>query len=213
LSIRLLIADDHPVVLQGLVALLAVEPDIEVSGAFRDGVELMEAIALLRPDLVLLDNRMPELGGIAVLEQLATLEPPPHCILLAGTLSDAEVLDAVRLGVRGIILKAEAPAQLVEAIRAVARGERRVDVGLLDQALSALHGQPGRGRDGVTLTRSETRIVHLVCRGLPNKLIARELGIREAAVRTHLHQIFRKVQVRNRVQLTMHARQNGLVTT
>jgi len=208
--IRLLLADDHPIVVQGLVGLLATDPEMEVIGTCGDGRELLAALRTHDADLLIIDQNMPGLSGTDILRRLVEDGELPPAILLTGTISEQEARQAVYLGVRAIVLKEEAPELLLDTIRAVARGERRVDGSLLDGVLAAASADhPANEHEGDRLTVAEHRIVRLVCRGLPNKRIARELGISEATVKIHLHRVFRKLSVANRVQLTIRAQQGG----
>jgi len=205
---RLLLADDHPIVIQGLLALFATDPDMEVVAACHDGRELLAALRTHDADVVILDQNMPGLSGTAILRRLAEDGQLPPAILLTGMIAEEQAREAVCLGVRAIVLKEEAPQLLLDTIHAVARGERPLDPQLLERALAAAD-QPTSAKAGEQLTAAERKIVRLVCRGLPNKRIARELGITEATVKIHLHRVFRKLNVANRVQLTIRAQQGG----
>lgn len=207
--VRLLIADDHPIVIQGLLALLATDPEMEVLAACGDGRDLLAALRVHDPDVVILDQNMPGLSGTAILRRLLEEGQLPPAILLTGMISEAEAREAVCVGVRAIVLKEEAPELLLDTIRAVAHGERRVDPQLLERALATVDTAHPPAGSSEQLTAAEQRIVRLVCRGLPNKRIARELGITEATVKIHLHRVFRKLNVANRVQLTIRAQQGG----
>lgn len=208
---RLLLADDHPIVIQGLLALFATDPEMEVVAACRDGRELLSALRTHDADVLLIDQNMPGLSGTAILRRLAEDGHLPPAILLTGMIAESEAREAVCLGVRAIVLKEEAPQLLLDTIRAVARGERRLDEQLVARTLAAApHPVEGASSgSGEKLTAAEHRIVKLVCRGLPNKRIARELNISEATVKIHLHRVFRKLNVANRVQLTIRAQQGG----
>jgi DNA-binding NarL/FixJ family response regulator len=205
--VRLLLADDHPIVVQGLLSLFATEPDLEVLAACSDGRELLAALRTHHADVLLLDQSMPGLSGTAILRRLAEDGDLPPAILLTGTIAEEQALEAVRLGVRAIVLKEEAPRLLLDTIRAVARGERPLAPELVRRAYGPRTPQAAEGHD--RLTSAELKIVRLVCRGLPNKHIARELDISEATVKIHLHRVFRKLNVSNRVQLTIRAQQGG----
>jgi DNA-binding NarL/FixJ family response regulator len=205
--VRVLLADDHPIVVQGLLALCATEPDLEVVATCSDGRQLLEALHTHPADVVLLDQNMPGLTGTAVLRRLAEEGELPPAILLTGSLPEEQALEAVRLGVRAIVLKEEAPRLLLDTIRAVARGERPIPPELVARAYGPRRSEVMNGHE--RLTTAELKIVRLVCRGLPNKHIARELDISEATVKIHLHRVFRKLNVSNRVQLTIRAQQGG----
>lgn len=206
---RLLLADDHPIVIQGLLALFATDPEMEVVAACRDGRELLTALRTHDADVLLIDQNMPGLSGTAILRRLAEDGHLPPAILLTGMIAESEAREAVCLGVRAIVLKEEAPQLLLDTIRAVARGERRLDEQLVARTLAAAPLPVEGASSADKLTAAEHRIVKLVCRGLPNKRIARELNISEATVKIHLHRVFRKLNVANRVQLTIRAQQGG----
>jgi len=208
---KIVVADDHPILVDGIQALLATEGDFEVVARCVDGAEALDAVRETRPDILLLDLNMPKTNGLAVLGELASADPRPGVVLLAAELSGSEALEAVRLGVRGIVLKAEAPRRLIDCLRAVARGERWIDPstfqGLLETALSRESlAQSTRDR----LTNRELDIARLAATGLPNKKIATRLGISEGTVKTHLYNTFQKLDVRNRTQLAALVREHGL---
>jgi two-component system, NarL family, nitrate/nitrite response regulator NarL len=154
---------------------------------------------------------MPSMGGLEVLRTLHQKHQLPRVIVLTGALDDDAAFELISLGVNGILLKEEAPRMLIDSIHAVARGERRIEPRLMQQALdAALRAQARRTGKGESLTPSERKITKHVCEGSSNKRIANQVGISEATVKLHLHRVFRKLGVSNRVQLTLRARELGL---
>jgi two-component system nitrate/nitrite response regulator NarL len=203
---RLVIADDHTVVRQGLQSLLALEPDLRVVAACADGEEAIEATSEHRPDVLLMDLSMPRCGGLEVRERLAAAGIPVRILVLSATMDDPTLMRCLELGVEGIVLKESAASIIAEAIRAVARGERWIQPTLSARAL-ALTAGGSAGPDG--LTAREKEIVVHVARGSSNKRVAALLGISESTVKLHLHSAFAKLRVRNRVQLSLLARERG----
>lgn len=204
------IADDHPLVLDGLEQLLRLEPDLEVVARCRDGEETLRAVREHRPDLLVLDVRMPEGDGLAVLRSLDREGIAPAVVLLTAALDDAQLLDAIRLGVRGVVLKEMAPELLVEAAREVLRGGQWLERGLGGRALRRLLERGPESPAG-TLTPREREIVRLVASGMRNRAVAERLGIGEGTVKLHLHNIYSKLGVDGRVELVLYAGERGLV--
>jgi DNA-binding NarL/FixJ family response regulator len=205
-TIRLVMADDHPVVLMGLESLFAVEQDFEIVARCVNGEEALEAALEHRPDILLLDLRMPKLDGLSVLDALRHAGSPTRSMLLSATLEDAEIRRALQLGARGVVLKEQAPQQLVKAIRTVHAGgwwleQTGVSPADLTEPKADTPADTSAG-----LTDRERQVVALVCDGLRNKEIARDLGIAEGTVKIHLNNIYRKLGVDSRVTLVLHAR-------
>jgi len=172
---------------------------------------VMDALQRHAVDVLLLDLAMPGMDGLAAIRALRQKGILPQTLVLTGAVSDNDALELIGLGVRGIILKEEAPRTLIDSIRAVARGERRIEQRLMERALdAALRATADPRGAGPRLTPAERNVLRLVCAGMPNKKVARELGISEATAKLHLHHVFRKLDVRNRVQLTLRARELGL---
>ena len=206
MTIRLVIADDHTVVIQGLEALLALEPDVEVLATCRDGEEAIQAAAEHHPDVLVMDVSMPRCGGLDASRRMREQGLVIPTVILSATLDDATLLRCVEVEVEGMVLKESAASVLVDAIRSVARGERWIPHALSARALDLMARRlfpPG----AISLTAREKDIAVLVATGKSNKRIAGELGIAESTVKLHLHRAFRKVGVANRVQLSNVARQ------
>jgi DNA-binding NarL/FixJ family response regulator len=211
-QIRLVIADDHPIVLDGLAQLFGVESDFEVVARCRDGDETIDAVRRLRPDVLVLDVRMPGRDGLSVLHELDEAALQTRVVLLTAAVGDEQLVEAIRLGARGVVLKETAPRLLVEAVREVHAGGEWLEKGLVGRALRRLmdreHGQREVLR---SLTTRELEIVRQVAEGLRNRAIAERLFISEGTVKIHLHRIYEKLGVDGRLELALYAREKGLV--
>jgi len=205
-AIRLVIADDHPIVLDGLESVLRLAPDMVVCARCVHGVEALDAVRAHRPDVLVLDLRMSRLDGFQVLREIAGDEGiATRVVVLSAALSDDDVLVALRLGARGILPKEAAAEHVVEAIRSVHGGEQWVEPRIAARLLAtAARAAPGDATD--ELTPREAELVTLVASGMRNKEIATALSITEGTVKLHLHRIFRKLKVQSRVQLALHGR-------
>jgi DNA-binding NarL/FixJ family response regulator len=208
--IRLALADDHPLVLEGLARLFEREPDLEVVARCGDGEAALVAVREHRPDVLIIDLRMPGLGGMEVLRRMAEEGATTRVLLLTGDVGEEDLLEAVRLGVYGAVLKEAAPDLLVRCVRAVHAGEKRLEGGLAGRALERLLAREADRRgDGAVPSRREAELVRLVSQGLRNKEIAARLGITEGTVKTHLHRLYEKLGVTSRVELVNRARREG----
>jgi DNA-binding NarL/FixJ family response regulator len=210
--IRLVLADDHPIVLDGLEQLFAVEGDFQVLARCRDGEETLEAVRRLRPDVLVLDVRMPGVDGLGVLQELDATELPTRVVLLTAAVGDEQLVEAIRLGARGVVLKETAPRLLVEAVREVYAGGEWLEKGLVGRALRRLMDRESGLRTAIrTLTARELEIARLVAEGLRNRAIGERLFISEGTVKIHLHRIYEKLGVDGRLELALYAREKGLV--
>jgi len=198
MSIRVAIADDHPVVLEGLASILARTPDVEILSRDLDGHAALEAIREKAPDVAVLDAVMPGRSGIEILEFVREQGLPTRVVLLAGELGSEDLTESIRLGVDGILMKDEASTVLLDCVKAVAAGGRWVSVQLVERALNIAAN--GNSSDG-GLTQRESEIAEGVASGLQNKEIAEKLGIADGTVRIHVHNIFKKLGIQNRVEL------------
>jgi DNA-binding NarL/FixJ family response regulator len=211
-AIRVAIADDHRMVLEALEQVLRLEPDVDVVATCIDGVEAVEAVRRHHPDVLILDIRMPRLDGLGVLRELGGSEPQTRVVLLTAGLDEREVLEAIRLGVRGVVLKEMASRQLVQCLRKVHAGEQWLEKRSVSAALDAmLRREQGMKDVGSQLTGRELAIVQMLGRGLRNREIGDELHIGEGTVKTHLHNIYRKLGVDGRLALVKVAREKGLL--
>ena len=208
--IRLLIADDHPVVRAGLAGLLSDEPDFQVVGEAADGDEAVRIAAATRPDVVLMDLRMPRTDGVAATARIVggeAGEPAPRILILTTYESDDQILSAIEAGAAGYLLKAAPQAEIAAGIRSVAAGQSA----LSPQVAIRLVERMRRPETGVVLTPRETDVLRLVATGHSNKQIAAQLGIGEATVKTHLLKAFDKLGVADRTHAVTIARERGLL--
>jgi DNA-binding NarL/FixJ family response regulator len=212
-EIRLVLADDHPIVLDGLEQLFAVEPGIRVLARCRTGPETLEALQTHHPDVLVLDLRLPGLDGLGVLQHATENgRPPTRTVLLTAAITDEQLVEAIRLGARGVVLKEAAPELLVKAVREVHNGGEWLEQGLVGRTLRRLLARDTGLREAIrTLTPRELEIVRLIAEGLRNRAVAERLFISEGTVKIHLHRIYEKLQIGGRFELALYARERGLV--
>ena len=204
--IRLLIADDHAVVRTGLRHLVATFDDVELVGAAADGEEAVELCARNAPDVVLMDLEMPEIDGIEATRRIVEAHPAVAVVVLTSFSDREQIIRALDAGAVGYLLKDAEPDELERAIRAAARGEAPLD----PRAGRALLSARTASSPADALSEREREVLLLVARGLPNKLIARELEISEKTVKAHLTSIFRTIGVTDRTQAALWVERNGL---
>ena len=208
MSIRVLVADDHEVVRQGLRTFLELDPELEVVGDAADGREAVRLAHRLRPDVVLMDLLMPELDGIAATQIIRRELPDTEVIALTSVLEDASVVGAVRAGAIGYLLKDTKAQELRQAIKSAAAGQ----VQLSPKAAARLMREVRAPESPETLTERETDVLRLLARGRANKEIARELSIAEKTVKSHVSSILGKLGVQSRTQAALYAARTGLAT-
>ena len=212
MPLKLVLADDHPIVLDGLEQLFRAQKDVTVVARCQDGVETLRAVRQHRPDVLLLDIRMPAPDGLQVIRTLQKDSLPTRIVLLTAELSEDDVLEAVRLGVKGVVLKEMSPQMLMECVRKVADGEQWIERRSLTRALDKMLCREAGFREvSSVLTSREIEIVRLATRGLRNQAIAEQLHISEGTVKVHLHNIYEKLGIDGRVALTLYAREKGLL--
>lgn len=212
MSTRLVLADHHPIVMDGLQALLSTESGYEVVARCTTSDAALKAVRAHRPNIAILDMHMPENGGMDVLRAIRHEALNCRVVLLAGSVDDEEALTAVRLGVDGILLKELASQLILECIRKVSAGERWLEKRSTSRVIEALIRKESGARDlARTLTPREIELARLAGIGLRNKEIARRLRIREGTVKIHLHNIYDKLGIDSRVQLVLYAQSKGLV--
>ncbi|HVR42036.1 MAG TPA: response regulator transcription factor [Thermoanaerobaculia bacterium] len=209
MSIRIVLADDHRIILEGLEQLFRRESDFEVLATCTDGEAALQAVRELSPDVLVLDVDMPRMDGITVLRQIHEEQIPTRVVLLTATVGDADVLEAMQLGAWGLVLKEAASVRLVQSVRMVQRGQRSLDQALVSRALEKVV-RKSDGRDKL-LSPRETDVVRMVAAGLRNKEIAHRLSISEGTVKSYLHAIYEKLEVHGRVELTLYAQDNGIL--
>ena len=206
--IRILIADDHPVVRTGLQGMLAGEGDFEVVGEARDGREAVDKAALLEPDVVLMDLRMPVLDGVAATELIRAGRSQTQVLILTTYDTDGDILRALDVGAVGCLLKDSPREELFRAVRAAARGESVLAPAVLSLVMSRM-----RAPAAETLSDREVEVLRLVARGASNKEAARKLFISETTVKTHLSHIFTKLGVDDRTAAVTVALDRGILRT
>src|SRR5262245_8295588 len=207
MTISIVLADDHPLILDGLDDLFASEPDMSVVARCRTGNEALDAVGKHRPSVLVLDFRMPGLGTFDLLRAIAAAKIPTALTLYTAALNKTEMLEAVRLGVRGVVLKEMPPRLLVECVRAVHAGKYWLEKNITTEALETmLRHQAGARRVGDLLTDREIEIVCAVAKGLRNKAIADKLNISEGTVKVHLHNIYQKLELDGRHAVAVYAR-------
>lgn len=204
---RVLLADDHPLMLSGIEAMLR-GTVYEVVGKARDGAAALEALPSVRPDILVLDLKMPSRSGLDVLRTLRSRGDSRPVVILTADLDDQSLLESIQLGVNGIIMKEGAENLIVTCLDHVARGERWIERSVLQRALDITlrDGAEPRGALGALAPR-ERAISRLVGAGLRNREIADELGLSEGTVKVCLHRIYEKLEISNRTELAMLARE------
>jgi DNA-binding NarL/FixJ family response regulator len=211
-TIRVLVADDHAMFREGLCKLIEAEGDIRVVGQASNGQECLEMLETTKPDVLLLDLKMPEMDGLDVLSGLGGQDTKVRAILLTASEDERDFVEGVRRGARGVVLKQAASESLLEGIRKVNRGEmwidQRVVAGVMD-AMSRPDSASNQKRD--LLTERELEIATLVTRGMRNKEIAEKLLISEQTVKNHLHNVYDKLGVSDRLELALYALHHQIV--
>ena len=202
--IRLVVVDDHPIVLEGLERLFRLEGDLEIVARCINAREALEAVRLHQPDILLLDVRLPGGSGLDVLEQIRREGLPTRAVLLAGSVNQDELMEALRLGARGVVLKEMAPELLIRCLRTVHAGGRWLEDDFLTRAIEGILDKDGVARPGrLALSAREMEIVRLAATGHHNREIAETLHITEGTVKVHLHNIYEKLGIAGRVELTI----------
>ena len=216
--IRVLVADDHPVVRQGLRSFLDTRSGIEVVGEAANGEEAVELAARLVPDVVLMDLVMPGIGGLAAIRRIVAVAPATRVLVLTSFSSDDQVIPAIQAGAAGYLLKDAHPSQVEEAVRTVGRGERFLDPQVTAVVMAEVaHGRATGAPTGASalslLTRRETEVLGLLGQGLSNRDLAARLFVSEKTVKTHVSSILAKLGVADRTQAALVAARHGLAGT
>jgi two-component system, NarL family, response regulator LiaR len=206
--IRVLVVDDHAVVREGLRAFLELQDGIEVAGEASDGVEALDVAERIHPDVVLMDLVMPRLDGLEAMRALRERHPRTRVVVLTSFFDDEKLMPALRAGAAGYLLKNAQPQEVVRAVRAAHAGETQLDPVVAARLVESL---AGRREPLELLTPREREVLLLIGRGFPNKLIARELGIAEKTVKTHVGNVLSKLGVTDRTQAAVVAVRAGLV--
>ena len=213
MSIRIVLVDDHPIVLQGLEHLFARQPDLEVTACCATIAEGLDAARTARPDVIVLDLRMPDGGGLALLDALNREQLGIRTVVLTAAISDEEVAQALQKGAAGLVLKESAPEQLIECVRRVHAGERWVDPDATSRLLQTPPAPDTAAAQerAASLTGREREVVRMIASGLRNRDIGERLSISENTVKVHLHNIYEKLGVEGRMELLLLAQELKLV--
>lgn len=212
-AIRILVADDHAIFRDGLRKLLEASDEAQIVGEASNGVECTKMLPKLKPDILLLDLRMPEKDGLAVLEEVNFDTLPTRVIVLTAAEDDRDVVRAMRLGARGVVLKQSASDLLLKSIHKVYDGEIWLDNRMTAEVIDAFKksAEAGIRREKPLLSDREKEIVQLVAQGFRNREIGEKLFISEQTVKNHLHNIFDKLGVSDRLELALYAIHHRLI--
>jgi len=210
-SINILIADDHPVVREGLIAMLSREADFNVVGEAKDGVEAVSRAKELKPDVVLMDLRMPEMDGVEAMRQIRSAMPDIKFIILTTYSDDDYIFSGIEAGARAYLLKDAPREDLFKAIRAVSRGESLIQPVVASKLLDRFSQLSRRTPSGEELSERELEVLCLMAKGAANKEISAELNIAQSTVKTHITNIFQKLGVNDRTEAVTQALKKGLI--
>ncbi len=210
--IKIVIADDHPIVREGFSSIVEAESDLTVVAQAADGREAVAAVAEHTPEIVLMDLRMPELDGVAAISEIRERHPDVRCIVLTTFDNDELVYDAVRAGARGFLLKDVSPVELLDAIRTVHGGGSLIQPVAIERLLDRLGPErPAQEQPVEDLTRREREVLQIKARGARNREIAEELVIAERTVKIHVANVIAKLGTTNRTAAVVKALDLGLV--
>lgn len=207
--IRILVADDHPMLREGLVAVLGTQPDFEVVGEASDGSETARLAGELRPDVILLDLEMPGVDGVEALESLRQSGSGARAVVFTAYDTDERILGALRAGARGYLLKGASRSEIFSAVRTVAAGGSLLQPGVTDRLLA--HVSRERAQEADPLTPRETEVLELLSRGLQNREIAERLFVTERTVKFHVSSLLHKLGAANRTEAVTIAARHGLI--
>ncbi len=206
MSVRILVTDDHPVVRAGLSGMLSGEPDFEVVGEAQNGKEAVAFVGERKPDVVLMDLRMPEMDGVTAIEHIKSSYPDVHVLVLTTYESDADILRAIETGATGYLLKDTPREELFGAIRTVAQGQSPLAPGVAARLMQRVRDPEEEG-----LSTREIEVLELVAHGTSNKEIAKQLWVSETTVKSHMLHIFDKLGVTDRTAAVTEALKRGII--
>jgi len=210
-SIKILIADDHPVVREGVIAMLSREADFDVVGEAKDGVEAVKKTKELSPDVVLMDLRMPEMDGVEAMRQIKSMMPEVKFIILTTYSDDEYIFSGIEAGARAYLLKDAPREDLFKAIRAVYRGESLIQPVVASKLLDRFSELSRRTPSSEELSGRELEILSLMAKGAANKEISAQLNIAQSTVKTHITNIFQKLGVNDRTEAVTQALKRGII--
>lgn len=203
--IRILIADDHAIVREGLRSLISVKPGLEVVGEASDGAQVVRQARALHPDVILMDLVMPRQDGIEAIRQIKAENPAARILVLTSFAEDDKVFPAIKAGASGYLLKDSSPLELIQAIHQVHRGESSLHPAIAHKVIRELNRPSNLLPTTQPLSERETEVLTLVAQGLSNKQIATSLQVRERTVATHVSNILDKLHLANRTQAALYA--------
>jgi two-component system, NarL family, response regulator LiaR len=209
-TIKILIADDHAVVREGLRSLIATEPGMEVQGEAPDGLVAVKMYEKLQPDVALFDLMMPRMNGISAIQEIINRYPHARILVLTSFAEDEQILPAIKAGALGYLLKDTSPVELLKAIREVYAGESSLSPVIARKLIQEINRPPQQEETIETLSEREQEVLNLLADGLSNQEIAKELVISERTVRNHVGNILGKLHLANRTQAALYAIRTGL---
>lgn len=210
--IKILIVDDHTIVRKGIKALLAETSDIQVVGEADNGLEGINLSKQLEPDVILMDLLMPKMDGIEATRRITSQQPNARVLVLTSFVGDEKILPAIKAGALGYMLKNSEPSELIRSIHKVYRGEPLLHPNIARKLMREILNHPSNELTPETLTAREVEVLHLLSKGLTNEEIASRLTLSEVTVRTHISHLLSKLQLANRVQATLYALREGIVS-
>ena len=210
-TIRILIVDDHTVVRDGLSAMLGREDDFEVVGEAQNGLEGVEKATMLKPDVVLMDLRMPELDGVEAMRLIREQGPEINFLVLTTFDTDEYIYDAIEAGAKGFLLKDASREELFKAVRAVSRGDSLIEPSVAARVLNRFAQLSRESAPQELLSARERQVLDLLAKGSANKEIATSLSLSESTIKTHVANIFNKLEVNDRTSAVTQALQRGII--
>ena len=210
-TIKILIVDDHVVVRDGLSTILGREKDFVVAGEARNGLEAIDQAAILQPDVILMDLRMPEMDGVEAMRRIGSQDPNAKFIVLTTYDGDEYIFDAIEAGAKGYLLKDASREELFRAIRAVNRGDSLIEPGVTAKLLTRFTQLSRKADSEEILSEREIEVLQIMAKGAANKEIAASLSISESTVKTHVANIYQKLEVNHRTEAVTQALQRGII--
>jgi len=212
MAVTLVAADPHPLSLLGLAQLLNSEPNLTLLASCTTAAETVQAVMKHQPDLLVIDINLPDRSGLELINELKNSSLDVKIVILTTSMDEEQTIEALRFGVKGVVLKDMPSHLLVQCLQKVATGGLWMEKESIGHAFEKmLHREAGMRRLSTILTARETEVMRCVASGLSNQQIAQELIVREGTVKIHVHNIYRKLGISNRVDLTLYAQKRGLV--